>query len=71
MSSYVESEQRQFEGDHYKSDRTVDRPVLSVYLAVENKKQLVDDVNYMNTIFTVVNAEGKSLLKEKFNPELL
>lgn len=71
MPSYVESEQRQFEGDHYKSDRTVDRPVLSVYLAVENKKQLVDDVNYMNTIFTVVNAEGKSLLKEKFNPELL
>ena len=71
MPSYVESEQRQFEGDHYKSDRTVDRPVLSVYLAVADKKQLVNDVNYMNSIFTVVNAEGKSLLKEKFNPELL
>lgn len=71
MPSYVESEQRQFVGDHYKSDRTVDRPVLSVYLVVADKKQLVKDVNYMNSVFTVVNAEGKSLLKEKFNPELL
>ena len=71
MPSYVESEQRQFVGDHYKSDRTVDRPIFSVYLAVANKKELVEDVNYMNSVFTVVNAEGKSLLKEKFNPELL
>ena len=71
MPSYVESEQRQFVGDHYKSDRTVDRPVFSVYLAVANKKEIVEDVNYMNSVFTVVNAEGKSLLKEKFNPELL
>lgn len=71
MLSYVESEQRQFVGDHYKSDRTVDRPVLSVYLSVADKKQLVEDVNYMNSVFTVVNAEGKSLLKEKFNPETL
>lgn len=71
MPSYVESEQRQFVGDHYKSDRTVDRPVLSVYLAVADKKQLIEDVSYMNSVFTVVNVEGKSLLKEKFNPELL
>lgn len=71
MSSYVESEQRQFEGDHYKNDRTVDRPVFSVYLAVDNMDQLVRDVNYMNTVFTVVNTDGKSILKEKFNPELL
>lgn len=71
MPSYVESEQRQFEGDHYKSDRTVDRPVFSVYLAVTDKKQLVEDVDYMNSVFKVVNSEGKSILKEKFNPRLL
>lgn len=71
MPSYVESEQRQFEGDHYKNDRTVDRPVFSVYLAVDDKDQLVRDVNYMNSVFTVVNTEGKSILKEKFNPVLL
>lgn len=71
MPSYVESEQRQFEGDHYKSDRTVDRPVLSVYLAVAEKKQLVEDVDYMNSIFKVVNTEGDSILKEKFDPQTL
>lgn len=71
MSSYIESEQRQFEGDHYKNDNTVDRPVLSVYLNVMNQAQLIQDVNYMNSVFTVSNIDGKSLLKEKFNPELL
>ena len=71
MPSYVESEQRQFEGDHYKSDRTVDRPVLSVYLVVAEKKQLVEDVDYMNSIFKVVNTEGDSILKEKFDPQTL
>ena len=60
MGSFVELEQRQFEGDHYKNDKTVDRPVLSVYLAVDNMEQLIDDVNYMNSIFTVINKEGHS-----------
>ena len=71
MPSYVESEQRQFVGDHYKSDRTVDRPVFSVYLAVADRKQLEEDVEYMNGVFKVFNGDGKSLLKEKFNPRLL
>ncbi len=70
MPSYVASEQRQFEGDHYIS-RIADWPVLSVYLAVDNPERLIRDVNYMNSVFTVVNAEGKSLLKEKFNPDRL
>ena len=71
MHSYVECEQRQFEGDHYNDDRTVDRPVLSVYLAVDDMSQLVRDVNHMNSVFTVINDQGKSLLKEKFEPEKL
>ena len=71
LPSYVESEQRQFVGDHYKSDRTVDRPVLSVYLAVDDKEQLVRDVGYMNSVFRVVNTEGKDILKEKINPHSL
>lgn len=71
MPSFVECEQLQFEGYHYKQDSIIDKPVLAVYLAVDDMKQLVKDVNYMNSIFTVVNREGKSLLKEKFNPELL
>lgn len=68
---YVESEQRQFEGDHYKNDHTIDRPVFSVYLALDSMEQLIKDVDYMNSVFSVVNTDGKSILKEKFNPKLL
>lgn len=70
MPSFVADEIRQFEGDHYVS-RIADWPVLSVYLAVDDLDHLIRDVNYMNTVFTVTNKEGNSLLKEKFNPELL
>lgn len=70
MPSFVADEKRQFEGDHYVS-RIADWPVLSVYLAVDDLNQLVHDVKYMNSVFSVYNKDGKSLLKEKFNPELL
>ena len=71
LPSLVAIDQVQFEGYHYKSDRTVDKPVASVYLVVDDMKQLVDDVNYVNSVFSVVNKEGNSLLKEKFNPIFL
>lgn len=71
LPSYVYADQVCFEGYHYESDRTVDKPVLSVYLAVDDMEQLVRDVNYMNSVFIVIDKEGKSLLKEKFNPEIL
>ena len=71
LPSYVYADQVCFEGYHYESDRTVDKPVLSVYLAVDNMEQLVRDVNYMNSVFIVIDKEGKSMLKEKFDPEIL
>lgn len=71
MKSYVKCEQRLFEGDSYSTHRIVDWPIFSVYLAVDNMEQLVRDVNYMNSVFTVSNNEGKSLLKEKFSPNIL
>jgi len=70
MPSFVADEKRQFEGDHYVS-RIADWPVLSVYLAVDDMYQLVRDVKYMNSVFSVYNKDGKSLLKEVFDPELL
>lgn len=70
MGSLVELEQRQFEGGHYKS-RIADWPVLSVFLVVDDYDQLIRDVNYMNSVFSVVNKEGKSLIKEVFKPEWL
>ena len=68
LPSLVCLDQVLYEGYHYKSDRTVDKPVLSVSLVVDDMKQMADDVNYINSVFTVVDDQGKSLLKEKFNP---
>lgn len=68
MKSFVECEQRQFEGDHYKNERIVDRPVFSVYLVVDNMEEARKDITYMNSVFEVYNPEGKSLLTEKFDP---
>jgi len=68
MSSYVHSEQRYFEGNSFKADNTIDKPILCVYLVVKDIKQLICDINYMNSVFHVTNHEGQSLLKEKFNP---
>ena len=71
MKSFVKNEQRLYEGDSYSTHRIVDWPILSVYSVVDDMEQLNRDVNYMNSVFTVSNKEGKSLLKDKFNPELL
>lgn len=71
MSSFVKCEQRLFEGDTYSTNRIVDWPIFSAYLAVDNMEQLIKDVQYMNSVFSVSNKDGKSLLKEKFEPELL
>jgi hypothetical protein len=71
MKSFVKCEQRLFEGDSYNTHRIVDWPIFSVYSAVDNIEQVINDVNYMNSVFGVYNKDGKSLLKEKFNPELL
>lgn len=71
MDSFVKSEQRLYEGDRYSTNRIVDWPIFSAYLVVDDMEQLVRDVKLMNSVFTVCNKDGKSLLKEKFNPELL
>ena len=71
MSSYVKDEQRLVEGDHYSTNRIVDWPIFSVYFVVENKEQLERDVNYMNSVFSVTNKEGKLLLKDRFRIEML
>ena len=69
--SFVAIDEVHAVGYHYQIDRTVDKPVVSVYLAVDSLEQLATDVNYMNSIIHVVDSTGKSLLKEPFNPDLL
>ncbi|MBO5805165.1 MAG: ATP-grasp domain-containing protein [Bacteroidales bacterium] len=69
MGSYVHCEQRYEEGYHYNDgDKVVDRPLLCVYLMVQNFEQLVHDVDYMNNVFDVLDKNNNSLLQEKFNP---
>lgn len=71
LPSLVFVDQVLYEGYHFESDRTVDKPVASVYLVVDDMKQLVKDVNYLDSVFDVTDKEGKSLLKEKFDPSIL
>lgn len=71
LPSLVLIDQVQFEGYHYESDRTVDKPVISVYIAVEDMNQLIHDVSYLNSVFSVTDKNGNSLLKEKFDPRVL
>ena len=72
MKSFVFCEQRYVEGYHYDDgDKIVDKPILCVYLAVDDMQHLVSEVNYMNSVFKVYDENGESLLTEKFDPKAL
>lgn len=71
LSSYVAHEQRQFVGDHYSNEKTVDRPAFSIYLAEKSFEQAVKDVKYLNEHFMVFDDKGEYLLKEKFDLETI
>ena len=71
LPSYVTHIIQRGVGTHYRKDRTVDKPVICVYLAADSFEQGKKDIARMNEVFDVVNADGKSLLSEKFNPEEL
>ena len=63
----ISYEQRQFVGDHFSDEKTVDRPVLSLYLVEDSLEQAERDVEYMNSVFEVKDVVGDSLLMKKFN----
>lgn len=71
IPSYVSSILQRGVGFHYEKDRTVDKPAICVYLAAENLTQAKQDIQELNSVFDVKNANGESLLMEKFNPEKL
>jgi len=70
MRSFVSLIQQRDIGFHIKKDRTVDKAILSFYMVAENRNQARDDLKFMNNVIQVTNPEGKSLLSEKYNPEL-
>lgn len=67
LPSCISYEQRHFVGDYYSNERTVDRPVLSLYLVEDSLESARKDVNYLNSIFEVKDENGESLLMQKFN----
>ena len=67
MPACVGYEQRQFEGDHFSNERTVDRPVLSLDLVEDSLVQAKADIEYMNSIFEVKDVAGNSLLMKKYD----
>lgn len=71
IPSYVSSILQRGVGFHYVADRTVDKPVICVYLLADNLEQAKKDINQLNNVFDVYNENGKSLLMEKYNPQNL
>lgn len=56
------------EGMHFGTDRTVDKPALTIHFVADTKEQMIDTINYMNEVYDVKNEKGKSLLMNKFDP---
>lgn len=71
IPSYVAFILQRGVGFHYTADRTVDKPVICVYLLADTLEQVKKDINRLNEVFDVRNAEGKSLLMKKYNPDNL
>ena len=71
LPSYLTSLQYMFEGDHFEKDRTMDKPLISIYMVSDNLEQTKRDIEFLNENFEALNAHGKSLLMKKFNPNNL
>lgn len=69
LPSYLASLQYMFEGDHYEKDRTMDKPLISIYMVSDNIEQTKKDVDFLNAVFDARNSEGKSLLMKKYDPK--
>lgn len=71
MPEFVSVSQRRFEGDTFKKDKTVDKPVLCFYMVSEKIEETRKTIEKMNELVQVLDAQGNSLLSEKYNPNKL
>ena len=71
IPSYVSSILQRGVGYHYTADRTVDKPVICVYLLADSLTQAKEDICKLNTIFDVKNSSGTSLLMKKLDSSIL
>jgi len=71
LDSYVALIQQRNVGTHFQKDRTVDKPILSFFMAADSMEQMKVDLAFMNQVVQVTNADGKSLLSQKYDPNKL
>ena len=71
LDSYVALIQQREIGCHLKKDRTVDKPILSFFMVADTLEQMKLDLDYMNDSIKVTNADGKSLLSQKYDSSKL
>lgn len=71
LDTYAALIQQRDVGCHIKKDTIVDKPVLSFYMVADNLDKAKETLAYMNEKIQVVNAEGKSLLSAKYDPNNL
>lgn len=71
MSTCIGTQEFHSIGYRYTKDRSVDRPIFVASLVAESKDQVIENVNYLNNVFGVYNAQGESLLMDKLNPREL
>ncbi|WP_027218047.1 ATP-grasp domain-containing protein [Butyrivibrio fibrisolvens] len=71
LDSYVALIQQRDVGCHYKKDRTVDKPILSFFMTSDDMNGIKETLAFMNKKIEVTNADGKSLLSTKYDPNKL
>ena len=71
LNTYAALIQQRDIGCHIKKDKIVDKPILSFFMVADNKEEMKETLTYMNEHLQVTNAEGKSLLSTKYDPDKL
>ncbi len=68
MPSCISTIQYHDIGYHYTKDRTIDRPIYTVEIVADSEQKVIEDVNYVNRVFDVLNEKGQSILLTKYDP---
>lgn len=71
LNTYAALIQQRDIGCHIKKDKIVDKPILSFFMVADNKEEMKETLAYMNKHLQVTNAQGKSLLSTKYDPDNL
>lgn len=68
LKSYVSSLQYMFKNDYFEKDKTIDKPLISIYMLNDTIEETRKDIEFLNKEFEATNSNGISLLMKKINP---